>query len=485
MKKASALSPVEAHEQPMHLEAEPARRASTMSKLPSRWTSSPIDAANASRQPRMYISVRAKFAIAMIASFVWGAFSIWAAMPWFEELAALTHWSFAVFAIGGIAVLPGFMNAFLVASLLMDRRPEHKRPEHYPGITILVAAYNEAGSIADTLESIDRQHYRGEFEVFVIDDGSSDATPDIVEGLQHRYPWLTLLRQPKNGGKSAALNRGLALARHDLVVTLDADSYLHVDALHNLVERYIGDPSDTRAVAGTMLVRNSRASWVTRMQEWDYFHGIWAIKRVQSFYHGTLVAQGAFSIYDRQALRDVGGWDECVGEDIVLTWSLILNGWRIGHAEDAVCFTNAPTKLKQFLRQRQRWARGMMEAFRRHWRILFAPRLCTAFVWWNVFFPWLDLAYTCCFVPGVIIAFFGLYWIAGPLTLILLPLSLLMNWLMYFIGRGTFVSLRLKVRYNPIGFLVYALAYSMILQPACVAGYFSELLGLRKTWGTK
>ncbi len=317
----------------------------------------------------------------------------------------------------------------------------------------------------------------------MIDDGSKDATAAVVEA--NPRPWLRLLRQPRNMGKSAALNRGLAEARHDYVVTLDADSYLYRDALERLVERYFSDPASTRAVAGTMLVRNSRKNWITRAQEWDYFHGISAIKRVQSLFQGTMVAQGAFSIYDREALREVGGWKPCVGEDIVLTWAMLERGWRVGHAEDACCFTNVPDTLRQFVRQRQRWSRGMMEAFRQHPRVLVAIRMSTLFVWWNVLFPWLDLAYTLFFIPGVVLAFFGIFWIAGPLTLVLLPMALLMNYLMYRIGRHMFASQGLRVRRNTVGFLLYAFAYSLILQPASVAGHFSELLGLRKTWGSK
>ena len=439
--------------------------------------------ANSPWSQPIYWNVQVKFAIALLFSIGWMALSIWVALPWLRDLARLSSWALAIFAVGGVAIVPGFMNAFLLASLMMDKRPPREALLAYPGVTILVAAYNEAASIADTIESIRRQHYPGPFEVMVIDDGSSDATPEIVSKLH--FPWLSLIRQPKNAGKSAALNRGLAAARHELVITLDADSYLYADALKHLVERYSADPAHTRAVAGTMLVRNSRSNWVTRMQEWDYFHGIAAIKRVQSLYHGTLVAQGAFSIYDRQTLRDVGGWNDCVGEDIVLTWAILQAGWRVGHAEDAVCFTNAPAQLGQFIRQRQRWARGMMEAFRRHPRILLAPRLSSSFVWWNLFFPWLDLAYTLCFIPGLVLALFGIYWLAGPMTLILLPLSLLMNGVMYRVSARMFRSLGLRVRYNPVGFALYALAYSMILQPACVIGYMSEFLGLRKTWGTK
>jgi len=430
-----------------------------------------------------YLPVRAKFALSFTLGAAWFALSCWLATFWIHDLSVIIGPFLALFAIGGIALVPGFMNAFLATSLLIDRRPARRPPDRYPGISILVAAYNESASIADTLRSIADSSYPGDFEVIVIDDGSGDATADIA--ARQSFPWLRVLRQHRNQGKSAALNRGLAESRYDLVVTLDADSYLYRSALQRLVERYLSDPPGTRAVAGTMLVRNSRRNWVTRAQEWDYFHGIAAIKRVQSLYQGTLVAQGAFSIYDRETVRKLGGWKECVGEDIVLTWAILRDGWRVGHAEDACCFTNAPESLKQFVRQRQRWARGMIEAFRHHPRILLSPRMSTLFVWWNVLFPWLDLAYTLFFLPGVFLALFGIYWIAGPLTLVLLPMALVMNYLMFRIGERMFARQGLRVRRNVAGFLVYAFAYSAILQPACVWGYLSEVLGLRKTWGTK
>jgi poly-beta-1,6-N-acetyl-D-glucosamine synthase len=432
---------------------------------------------------RYYVPVQAKFALALLVSIAWTVASTLLALPWLQDLAAIVSWPVAVFAVGGIAVLPGMMNAFLVTSLLLDRRPQRKPLVDYPAISILVAAYNEESSIADTLRSIDQQEYPAEFEVLVIDDGSQDATAAIVEA--NPYPWARLLRQPRNMGKAAALNRGLAESKHDYVITLDADSFLFGDALVRLVERYFSDPSSTRAVAGTMLVRNSRKNWLTRAQEWDYFHGIAAIKRVQSLFQGTMVAQGAFSIYARDALVEIQGWQDCVGEDIVLTWAMLVRGWRVGHAEDACCFTNVPDNLRQFVKQRQRWSRGMMEAFRQHPGILLTPRMSTLFVWWNVLFPWLDLAYTLCFIPGVVIACFGIYWVAGPMTLVLLPMALLMNFVMYRIGASMFASQNLRVRSNLAGFLVYAFTYSLILQPASVAGYLSELLGTRKTWGSK
>jgi len=437
----------------------------------------------APRDQVVVLRVRTKFALAALLSFSWLVLTTWIALPWIRDLARLANWPVALLVVGGIALVPGLMNAFLAVSLLLDRRPPRRSFDRYPSLSILIAAYNEEQSILETLQSLDLQDYPGEFEALVIDDASTDDTARLVETLH--YPWLRLLEQRSNLAKSAALNRGLAAARFDLIVTLDADSYLYKDALRNLVERYLSDPPDTKAVAGTMLVRNSRINWVTKAQEWDYFDGIAAIKRMQSFYHGTLVAQGAFSIYDRKALEEVGGWVECVGEDIVLTWAMLARGWRIGHAEDACCFTNAPATLAIFASQRRRWARGMIEAFRRHPSILLIPRLSTFFVYWNLLFPWLDFAYTLALIPGVILALFGVYWIAGPMTLAQLPMSLLMNFLMFRLSSRMFDPQGLRVRRNVAGFFVYAFAYSLILQPVSVGGYVSELLGLRKSWGTK
>jgi poly-beta-1,6-N-acetyl-D-glucosamine synthase len=84
---------------------------------------------------------------------------------------------------------------------------------------------------------------------------------------------------------------------------------------------------------------------------------------MQGMYHGILVAQGAFSLYRRYALEEVGRWPECVGEDTVLSWALLQEGYGIGYADNALAFTNVPTKLRQFALQRKCWSRGLMEAF--------------------------------------------------------------------------------------------------------------------------
>jgi biofilm PGA synthesis N-glycosyltransferase PgaC len=289
-----------------------------------------------------------------------------------------------------------------------------------------------------------------------------------------------------NRGKAAVLNDGLAQANHELVVTIDGDSRLNRDALTAIVERLMSDPDGTQAVAGAVLVRNSRENLLTKAQEWDYFLGIAAVKRMQSLYQGTLVAQGAFSIYRKRALLEAGGWPHTVGEDIVLSWALLSRGYRIGYAEDAIVWTNAPTTLKQFARQRQRWARGLIEALNEHQSLIFKPRLSQMFIWWNLLFLPLDFVYSLVFIPGIIAALlFGIFWIAGPMTLAVLPFTALWGLVMYRVQARMFVAQGLNVRRNLAGLLFYALGYMFLLQPVSVWGYAAETVGLAKRWGTK
>ncbi|WP_449426810.1 glycosyltransferase [Rhodanobacter umsongensis] len=432
---------------------------------------------------KRYVPVRVKFTLTVALALAWGIASYLMAQHWIAELSLVTGSVLAHLIILGIAILPGFMNAFLVVGLMLDRRPQRAEIATYPGITVLVAAYNEQDSILSTLDSLDKQDYPGPLQVLVINDGSTDATMRRLRSVS--YPWLQVIDLERNGGKANALNQGLKLASHALTITLDGDSYLYRHALRHLVARFLSDPPNTAAVAGAVLLRNSRLNLVTRIQEWDYFHGIAAIKRLQSLFQGTLVAQGAFSLYRTDVLREVNGWPECVGEDIVLTWAILKRGHRVGYCEDAVTFTNAPTTFGQFIRQRQRWSRGLIEAFKAHGQLLFRWRMSTIFVWWNLLFPYMDVVYTVFFIPGLLLALFGCYWLAGPMTLLVLPLAFVVNYLMFHIQSSMFRAQGLKVRRNPVGFLVYALCYGIVLQPGCVAGYLSEMLNLRKRWGTK
>ena len=432
-----------------------------------------------------YVTIKVKFVICLTMAFTWMAVSIWLSLPWYEDLSREIGWPLAFFLISFIAIVPGFMNAFVICSLLLDKRPEILREQHYPPITILIAAYNEAADIATTLKSIFLEDYPNTVHVIVINDGSKDETVNIVRSFMSEHQNLSLIDLNQNGGKANALNDGLEQCSTDIVITIDADSYLWKDALRNLVGRYLSDPANTKAVAGEILIRNSRENWITKAQEWDYFLGIASVKRIQSLFQGTLVAQGAFSLYDRKTIVELGGWPNKVGEDIVLTWKILMAGYRVGHAENACAFTNCPNTFMKFVNQRRRWSRGLIESFKENWSILFKKRQSTMYIWWNTLFPLIDVAYTVGFIPGLVLACFGIYWIVGPMTIALIPMAFILNIVMYNRGKAMFVHEHLSIRKNYLGFIFYVLAYGIVLQPACVWGYLSEIFNLRKHWGTK
>ena len=374
------------------------------------------------------------------------------------------------------------MNAFLLAAYLFDKRPKEKPVHRWLNVSILIPAFNEEKNIASTVLSVIKQEYEGLIEIIVIDNGSTDETLDVLKRMNFNN--LVILEE-KTKGKAHALNTGLARATYDYIVTIDADTYLMTDTIQQLVIRYLNAPSGTAAVAGSVYVKNSRETFMTRVQEWDYFISIATIKRMQSLFQATLVAQGALSLYQKRCILEVGGWRNTVGEDIVLTWGFLSLNYRIDFAENAISFTTAPTTYKIFFHQRSRWSRGMIEAFLAYPNILIRPRLITFVVYWNFLFPALDMAFAFIFVPGVIGALFGHYLIAGPMTLAVLPLAMMMN-LTFFLGqRHMFNENRLRVRRNLLGYFAYVLFYNFLMVPACIHGYIQEIFVRRKKWGTK
>ncbi len=411
---------------------------------------------------------------------LWVILSWQLAQSWISDLASVTGYFTAVVIIFFIALLPGFLNAHMVSSIVLDRPPDLPELTDYPPISLLIAAYNEEKNIAETFRAIAAQDYPGAIEIVVVDDGSSDHTVEVIEALG--VPNLKVVRG-NHGGKAMALNQGLEYVSHDILVCIDADTFLHPQALKRIVTRFLTDPSDTAAVAGCVLVKNSRESFMTRMQEWDYFTGIASAKRQQSLYQGTLVAQGAFSAFHSRVVKAHKGWPSVIGEDIVMTWALIKSGWRIGFEPTAIGFTSAPTTFGGFYRQRKRWARGMIEGLKQHGQLVWSTsRLSAFFVAIDFIIPFIDLFYAFVFLPGVILALRGHYYIAGPMTLLVMPLAFLIVWVMYKKQKAVFDTLDLKVRQNFVGFFVYMLIYQAIMSPICVVGYGQELLGIKKRW---
>jgi len=434
------------------------------------------------KRPRKYIPLINKFYMSHIFALLWMLFSVIISIPWLNELGLLITLPVAILIITGISYIPGYMNVFMISSLLLDRQPKLKVLNPTEPITILVACYNEEAGIADTIRYISTQDYNGKINIIVIDNNSSDQTALIARQTADELDLHLKVIHEATPGKNHALNAALAHVETELMITLDADTLLHKSAIRYIVARYLSSPSDVCAVAGAVLVRNSRGKFLAKIQEWDYFLGIASIKRLQGLFQGTLVAQGAFSLYRTKVVKEVDGWPDAIGEDIVLTWRFLGRGLKVYFEPLAVAFTDVPESLHHFFRQRSRWARGMVEALKvvKPWE---QPSIYTKyFTFCNLVMPYLDLVYTFVWLPGLVLAFFGYYWIVGIATLLVLPLTFCVNLILYLYQKRVFRTLDLRIRKNVLGFIAYVLLYQIIMSPVSVWGYIQETFKLNRVW---
>lgn len=243
--------------------------------------------------------------------------------------------------------------------------------ENWPPVSVLIAAYNEGKVVAKTLHSVLDCDYDGEIEVIVIDDGSSDGTAAECQRVAAGDSRVKVFSQA-NAGKSAALHRALAEARHEILVFLDADTMFERATIQKLVEEL----ADQRvgAVAGRARVGNRR-NFVTRCQELEYICGFNLDRRAYTAWNCVVVVPGAVSAFRHTAILEAGGFSrDTLAEDTDLTLTLHRLGWRIGYAPDAIAWTEAPETWRALAKQRVRWAFGTMQCLWKHRDLTFNPR---------------------------------------------------------------------------------------------------------------
>jgi cellulose synthase/poly-beta-1,6-N-acetylglucosamine synthase-like glycosyltransferase len=262
----------------------------------------------------------------------------------------------------------------------MKRTQEDTIPDDFkysPGVDILLPMYNEEKVIIETIRNLLEINY-DRLTIIVVDDGSTDGSLSKVKEYFEGHLQLRLLQQP-NKGKSVALNLAMSASKSEIVVTVDADTFVRNDAVRNIV-RYFRD-EQVAAVAGHIKVGN-RVNLLTEMQYFEYV-AIWDNDRAFSDgINGIIIVPGALAAYRRAAVNAVGGFkSEVVAEDTELTLRLLTGNYVLRNAKDAVAYTEAPDNLKMFYRQRVRWTTGLTHALMKHnKRLLTYPNKWTAFL---------------------------------------------------------------------------------------------------------
>jgi biofilm PGA synthesis N-glycosyltransferase PgaC len=239
-------------------------------------------------------------------------------------------------------------------------------------VTVLVPAYNEAASLADTIRSLQAQTLPPE-EIIVIDDCSTDDTAGVA-----RACGATVIRPPANtGSKAGAQTFAIPWVRTELVMAIDADTTLAPDAVETLLPAF--DDPDVAAACGFVLPRFVNTMW-ERGRYIEYLLAFTWYKPIQDFYEKPMISSGCFSMYRTDALRAVGGWSaRTLAEDMDLTWTFYQRGHRVRFLPEAVCYPIEPHIFSFMRKQLKRWSHGFIQNVGLHWRgLLDVPYLRTA-----------------------------------------------------------------------------------------------------------
>lgn len=258
-----------------------------------------------------------------------------------------------------ILFLLGYLYGFWIRT---ERRDLDQTSAELPAISLMVPAHNESLVISHTLDALLKLEYpRDRLEILVVNDGSTDDTADLVEAVSRRDPRVRLFNIPKEfaaRGKSAALNRGLAQCRHEIIGIFDADNVPEPDSILHLARHLTADPN-LGAVIGKFRCVNKKKNLLTRFInleslafQWIVQAGRWSLLRVATL-------PGTNYLIRRSILEELGGWDEqALTEDAEMSVRIYQAGYLIKFIPYAVTWEQEPETLRVWFRQRVRWARG-------------------------------------------------------------------------------------------------------------------------------
>ena len=252
--------------------------------------------------------------------------------------------------------------------------------ERLPHVSLLVAAKNEEQVIGQLVESLLHIDYPAtRYDLWIIDDYSTDATPQILDDLARQYPQLNVVHRGADakGGKSGALNLVWPQTKGDLLAVFDADAHVSQDLLRHVVPMF--DANQGGAKTGAVQVRkaiaNAATNFWTRGQKAEMALDVYMQeRRIAIGGIGELRGNGQF--VRRDAIAQCGGWnEETITDDLDLTVQLHLNKWNIGLLFAPPVEEEGVTSAVALWHQRNRWAEGGFQRYLDYWRPLLKNRL--------------------------------------------------------------------------------------------------------------
>lgn len=258
---------------------------------------------------------------------------------------------------------------WMIGALIFYFRLEHKKqslPEikKHPFFSVLVPCHDEKDQIEDTVNHLIELDYPN-YEIILIDDGSTDETPAKIHELCERHERVRGVYLKQNQGKASALNAGCVVSRGDFILSIDADALLDKNCLTWMAWHFINFPR-VGAITGNPRVIN-RTTLLGKIQTGEYSTIIGFIKRSQRILGKVLTVSGVVAAFRKEALASVGFWDnDMVTEDIDITWKLEKKFWDVRYEPRAICWIFVPETLLGLWHQRIRWAQGGVEVLKKH-----------------------------------------------------------------------------------------------------------------------
>ncbi len=242
-------------------------------------------------------------------------------------------------------------------NILEEEKLSSIAPSKYPSVTIIVPCWNEEKTVSKTINSLLSLDYpKNKLKIMVVDDGSKDNTWKVVQSFKNN-PQIELYSK-ENGGKFTALNFGLSKTQYDLVGCLDADSYVHRDALKKIVTYF--ENKEVMAVAPSIKLWEPK-NVLQLLQKVEYGFGIFT-RKMFHYMQAIYITPGPFSIFRREVFLKLGGYKHAHNtEDIELALRMQKNGMKIVHAHNAYVYTVPPRTIKKLMKQRVRWSYGFIK----------------------------------------------------------------------------------------------------------------------------
>lgn len=242
-------------------------------------------------------------------------------------------------------------------------------PKKWPHVTVIIPSYNAKGTIFEAISACGRMEYPGKFDILVVDDGSTDGSSEMLQGMAG----IALLHNPKNRGKAAALNFAIKHAKGEIVACIDSDTYPARDALERSVRHFYEDEKVASVVVFVCV--NKPKTILERIQEIEYWISFGFFFRTIASIDGLYVTPGPTAMYRKGILQKIGGFDEQnLTEDMEIALRMQKLGYKIRACHETYVLTDVPSTLPKLFRQRLRWYRGGVMNILKYIDLFFNPK---------------------------------------------------------------------------------------------------------------